>query len=457
MKKITLLFLLIIGNQLFAQDSESWNPNFDPTGLSITLGVNSIENNSQNEPFVDVFNMPNRVPFSNPIAGHIEARISNDFSVVTGFAFNKWKAGVDLINSNRAQEDINYVSFGYGVRYYFDNLFLNTKRLEIFAETGINHFRTNSGASAAKIGSGINYWLNNDIAVNLQLDARLVLDKTPSNYNSNHFTYFAGLSYKFKVDTDKDGVVDSMDKCPLIKGLESLNGCPDADSDGIADNDDACPNSPGDIANGGCPDSDNDGVIDRDDACPTVAGSKEFNGCPDSDGDGIIDEKDACANVAGPAANNGCPWPDRDNDGVYDKDDQCPDEPGVASNNGCPELPTGLIEFVNSDKSTILFRIESATLSDEGKPALDELVGLMQQYPKASLIIEGHASSDGSATYNQTLSENRSSSVAKYLTDAGIDAIRLSTVGYGEDRPVEDNATSKGRKANRRVKILRQE
>ena len=46
------------------------------------------------------------------------------------------------------------------------------------------------------------------------------------------------------VDTDGDGVADYLDKCPTVKGLVSLNGCPDADGDGVADKDDKCPDTP---------------------------------------------------------------------------------------------------------------------------------------------------------------------------------------------------------------------
>ena len=77
----------------------------------------------------------------------------------------------------------------------------------------------------------------------------------------------------------------------------------------------------------------------------------------------------------------------------------------------------------------------------------------MAEYPNASIIIEGHASSDGSKGYNQKLSERRAASVKDALLSLGINNARLETAAYGETRPVSDNKTSVGRKANRRVKF----
>src|SRR6185295_14539845 len=87
------------------------------------------------------------------------------------------------------------------------------------------------------------------------------------------------------VDTDKDGIIDSLDKCPTVPGLAKYQGCPvpDTDKDGINDEEDKCPTVAGLARYQGCPlvDTDNDGVPDEDDKCPTVPGPKENNGCPD--------------------------------------------------------------------------------------------------------------------------------------------------------------------------------
>lgn len=136
------------------------------------------------------------------------------------------------------------------------------------------------------------------------------------------------LSVKKALDTDGDGIVDSLDKCPTIAGLAKYNGCP-------------------------IPDSDSDGVNDEVDKCPTIPGLAKYNGCPipDSDSDGVNDEVDKCPTVKGFARYNGCPIPDSDSDGVNDEMDKCPTLAGPASNGGCPVLKVqkSIIQKVNID------------------------------------------------------------------------------------------------------------
>ena len=67
--------------------------------------------------------------------------------------------------------------------------------------------------------------------------------------------------------------------------------------------------------------------------------------------------------------------------------------------------------------------------------------------------IEGHTDNTGKAAFNQKLSQLRAEAVKTYMIKKGIDAARLSVVGYGQEKPVADNSTSKGRAENRRVEF----
>ena len=144
---------------------------------------------------------------------------------------------------------------------------------------------------------------------------------------------------------------------------------------------------------------------------------------------------------------------DSDGDGVPDSIDACPGTPMnvVVDARGCPvplditdELKMELRVFFDNDKSAI---------KTQYKPEIAKVAEKMREYPNSVASIEGHASKTGpSAAYNQRLSEARAVAVKSMLTNEfGIAPNRLSTVGYGYDRPIADNNTEEGRAMNRRV------
>ncbi len=254
-------------------------------------------------------------------------------------------------------------------------------------------------------------------------------------------------------DRDEDGIADADDKCPDVAGLSLFAGCPDTDGDNIADPDDDCPEVPGIPEKNGCPveDRDKDGIEDANDKCPDVAGTVAMMGCPDSDGDGVADPDDDCPNAAGPAGNNGCP--DTDGDGVLDKDDRCPNEAGPAGNLGCPEITV-------EDQKTIEFAIQNvnfstgkAILTPDDRVVLDKIVDIMQRYPAYNLAIGGHTDSVGSAESNQALSERRAQATYDYILSKGINARRMTSRGFGEEFPIATNINAAGREQNRRVEF----
>ncbi|MGM8897219.1 MULTISPECIES: OmpA family protein [unclassified Psychrobacter] len=144
---------------------------------------------------------------------------------------------------------------------------------------------------------------------------------------------------------------------------------------------------------------------------------------------------------------------DSDGDGVPDSIDECPGTPMnvVVDERGCPvavditdELKMELRVFFDNDKSAI---------KDQYKTEIAKVAEKMREYPNSSARVEGHASKTGpSARYNQRLSEARAVAVKSMLTNEfGIAPNRLSTVGYGYDRPIAPNDTEEGRAMNRRV------
>lgn len=99
------------------------------------------------------------------------------------------------------------------------------------------------------------------------------------------------------------------------------------------------------------------------------------------------------------------------------------------------------------------------TGSDVLKPESDEVLNIVHEYLQETkditlLRIEGHTDSDGKKDDNQKLSERRAMSVAKWLVAKGDDCKRLLPVGFGQDKPVADNATPEGKAQNRRTAFV---
>lgn len=259
-------------------------------------------------------------------------------------------------------------------------------------------------------------------------------------------------------DSDGDGIPDGVDKCPgtFPRAVVDEYGCPtDEDSDGVADGVDRCPGTPygAKVDSFGCPtDSDGDGVMDGLDRCPdTPYGAVvDQHGCPlDEDKDGVPDGVDLCPQTPYGAVvdRNGCPL-DTDGDGVFDGLDKCPGtRPGVKVNKwGCPERTR--LEGVN-------FAYNSAELLPESFPVLDKAGQLLVDVPEMRVRIEGHTDSDGSETYNLSLSQRRAEAVRNYLISKfGIDPARIQARGLGESSPIASNDTPEGKALNRRVEFV---
>jgi len=259
-------------------------------------------------------------------------------------------------------------------------------------------------------------------------------------------------------DKDGDGTPDKTDKCPDMAGSAKLLGCPDTDNDGITDAEDKCPGEAGAIDNLGCPytDKDGDGVLNKNDKCPDIAGPADNEGCPypDSDKDGIADKDDKCPDTAGLGRYQGCPVPDTDNDGINDEEDKCPDIKGVREKNGCPEeIEKEIVQKVDYAAKQIRFKINSAELLTESFKVLDKVAAILKSNPEIRVSIEGHTSSEGAYITNMKLSESRANKVKSYLESKGIDATRLSAIGFGPDKPLNEGKTAIEKAKNRRVEL----
>lgn len=301
------------------------------------------------------------------------------------------------------------------------------------------------------------------------------------------------------LDSDGDGVPDYMDKCPDTQkeaiGFVDKNGCiQDTDGDGVPDYLDKCPNTPADAKdlvdkNGCLVDTDGDGIPDYLDLCPSTPsvakGFVDKNGCTlDSDGDGIPDYLDKCPDTPleahGMVDASGCPR-DTDGDGVPDYLDKCPTIQGTVRNNGCPEAkievkpevvpeikPEIKPEVVQPPKveinknlkvlfekalQGIQFDAARYSIKPESYVILDQIAEALIDNPGYNIEIQGHTNNVGSHESNMLLSQKRAQAVLTYLVSKGVDAKRMSSVGFGDTLPIASNKTPEGRALNRRVEF----
>lgn len=113
-----------------------------------------------------------------------------------------------------------------------------------------------------------------------------------------------------------------------------------------------------------------------------------------------------------------------------------------------PEAPVAEVVRVELD---VKFDFDKSVVKPNSYADVKNLADFMKQYPQTTTVVEGHTDSVGPDAYNQKLSQRRADAVKQVLVKDGIDASRVSSVGYGESRPVADNATEAGRAVNRRV------
>jgi OmpA-OmpF porin, OOP family len=150
---------------------------------------------------------------------------------------------------------------------------------------------------------------------------------------------------------------------------------------------------------------------------------------------------------------------DADKDGIPDTVDACPEEPGELDSDpdkiGCPRY---IRRVKGSNEIEVLRRIEfefdKSTILPESYPILDEVVSLLNASPNIKKVrIDGHTDHQGTAEYNQKLSEDRANAVMAYLVQKGIAEGRLTAKGFGLTKPRATNDTDAGRQKNRRVEF----
>ena len=163
------------------------------------------------------------------------------------------------------------------------------------------------------------------------------------------------------------------------------------------------------------------------------------------------------------------PVADADGDGVLDNVDQCPDTPkGTAVDGvGCP-LPKPVCKTPLAGErltldgcgsgdvivlSGVNFEFNQSRLTANAETILDGVAEALNARADVQVEIGGYTDSRGGGVYNQRLSEARAQAVLTYLSQKGVDAGRMTAVGYGDSNPIDSNETDEGRERNRRVEL----
>lgn len=129
---------------------------------------------------------------------------------------------------------------------------------------------------------------------------------------------------------------------------------------------------------------------------------------------------------------------------------EVPDKPGKMEATLTVQMENMMEEVIELD---VHFETAKAAIRPESHEVLDELVASMNRLPNTKIELAGHTDSDGNADANLQLSRDRAAAVKAYLCQKGIAANRITSVGYGETKPVADNASEQGKAKNRRTEV----
>ena len=117
-----------------------------------------------------------------------------------------------------------------------------------------------------------------------------------------------------------------------------------------------------------------------------------------------------------------------------------------------------ILTALNTDGHIALyinFETGKSEIRPESQKIIDQIVEMLKSNPTLKISVEGHTDNVGNLQSNQTLSENRAMAVMNAIASKGVDKSRLSSKGWGQTKPIDDNKTEDGKAKNRRVEIVK--
>jgi OOP family OmpA-OmpF porin len=120
---------------------------------------------------------------------------------------------------------------------------------------------------------------------------------------------------------------------------------------------------------------------------------------------------------------------------------------------GCSKVDKKMDDLVTK----LQFESNSYLLTKISETDLNEIAGLLVNYPNVNIEVQADSDDLGSPRYNKMLSQMRADSVVRYLEGKNIVRSRLNAIGFGEEQPIADNDASAGREKNRHVEFVRKQ
>ncbi len=120
---------------------------------------------------------------------------------------------------------------------------------------------------------------------------------------------------------------------------------------------------------------------------------------------------------------------------------------------GAAQVPSGTVATL-FDTKRIYFEFDRYDLDPDGQQILTEIAAYLKEYGELRLDIEGHCDERGTSEYNLALGERRACAARDFLATMGIDASRIGTISYGEEKPEDPGKTEEAWARNRRDQFL---
>jgi outer membrane protein OmpA-like peptidoglycan-associated protein len=335
------------------------------------------------------------------------------------------------------------------------------------------------------VGLGFNAFATSDVAFTMDFSYRFMDAWTDylgqDGGIDGYATAKAGLNFFMGTsdddDDDMDGLTNGEEK---HLGTDMMN--PDTDGDGLKDGEEVNTHSTnplkadtdGDGLNDGAEvrthktnpnkaDTDGDGLSDGDE----VTKHKTDPLKSDTDGDGLSDGSEVSVNKTNPlkADTDGDTLSDgnevtkhKTNPMMADTDGGTVDDGKEVARGSNPmdaadDVPMKVGEAIILEGIT--FKTGSAEITAGSAAILEKALKTLMDNPDITVEVAGHTDNTGSLKTNTKLSQSRADAVKNWLANRGVSPERMTTMGYGPDKPIAPNTTKDGREKNRRIEFIR--